>query len=156
MQSRFHASNRHDHREVTLDFVSIGKIVVITMLFMILDIITGYAGAWLHGTISSTVMRDGLGHKFAFIAFIAMAALIDFAQSENIINLGVTLQLTTLTCIYIVITEINSIAENIIIIFPELENTPIMNIFKNSANMIEKLADQKGDEINGKHMDRKP
>lgn len=139
-----------------MDFVGIGKIVVITVLFMILDIITGYTGAWLSGTISSSVMRKGLGHKFAFIAFIAMAALIDFAQGENIINLGVTIQLTALTCIYVIITEINSILENIIIIFPELENTPVINIFKNSTNVMEKLAEDKGKEINnGKHVDRK-
>lgn len=140
-----------------MDFVGIGKIVVITLLFMILDIITGYVGAWLSGTISSSVMRKGLGHKFAFIAFIAMAALIDFAQGENIINLGVTIQLTALTCIYVIITEINSILENIIIIFPELENTPVINIFKNSTNVMEKLAEDKGKDVtNGKHVDRKP
>lgn len=140
-----------------MDFVGIGKIVVITLLFMILDIITGYVGAWLSGTISSSVMRKGLGHKFAFIAFIAMAALIDFAQGENIINLGVTIQLTALTCIYVIITEINSILENIIVIFPELENTPVINIFKNSTNVMEKFAEDKGKDVtNGKHVDRKP
>lgn len=138
-----------------MDFVNIGKIVIITLLFMIIDIVTGYVGAWLTGTISSAIMRKGLGHKFAFIAFIAMAALIDFAQGEGIINLGVALQLTTLTCIYIIITEINSITENIIVIFPELKNTPLINVFKNSTNMIEKLADEKGSETNGKHVDRK-
>lgn len=138
-----------------MDFVGIGKIVIITLLFMIIDIVTGYIGAWVSGTVSSAVMRNGLAHKFTFVAFVCMAALIDYAQGEGIINLGGVVQLTTMTCIYIIITEINSITENAVIMFPELTNTPLVKMFRNSTSLMEQ-ATKENEEVHGKHVDRKP
>lgn len=103
------------------------------LLMMLLDIATGYAGAIVSGNVSSTKMRNGLFHKLGFICAIVLAALIE--NMCTYLDLG--FQLTVLqpaVAAYIVLTEVSSILENIVILNPSLGENTFLAIFKNRSD----------------------
>lgn len=118
-----------------MDMHSYGMIAEIVLAFMTLDIITGYVGAWVSKSISSSKMRQGIGHKAALIVIMCVFLLIDITQAKDIIDLGFNVPLFKLSCTYIVIMEINSIFENVLIIFPSLKDTKLAELFKNNTNV---------------------
>lgn len=103
-------------------------IIVIALLFMALDILTGFAQAAYNHDISSKVMKRGLWHKTGFILVIVLAGLCEY--SINYIDLGFTLPLIEVVCGFIIATEIVSIIENIIKITPELANGKFLALFR--------------------------
>lgn len=129
-----------------MDMHAYGMVSEIVLAFMTLDIITGYVGAWVSQSISSSKMRQGIGHKAALIVIMCVFLLIDITQSKDIIDLGFDIPLFKMSCTYIVIMEINSIFENILIIFPSLKDTKLATLFKNNKS-VENLI---GDSMNSK------
>lgn len=123
-----------------MDIVKLGEIGAIALILMLLDVLTGYVGACMDHTVSSSKMRQGLGHKFALIVFMALGGILDYMQIENIVNFGVQVPLFFITCLYIAIMELDSILENLAIIFPELKDSKIMKIFSNSQDALNKEA----------------
>ena len=95
------------------------KYAIITCIFILFDIITGFIKAWSQKNIDSVVLRQGLMHKLSEIVAIAFGFLCEYATSY--IDIGVSLPLSGGICTYIIIMEIISILENIIIINPELK-----------------------------------
>ena len=102
------------------------------LVFTSLDYITGVINAVMHGKLSSTKMREGLGHKFAYFCTFFVAWFTDFEMGH--INLGFHNTLTPLVTVGIVLIELSSIIENIGKINPELGNAPFMNIFSQNDN----------------------
>lgn len=88
----------------TIHFTSKGWIIGVPLILMVLDIITGYANAWINKQISSTKMRKGLGHKLAEIVYIAIGTIISLAFGRQEIEIFIS--------IYIIVMELMSIAEN--------------------------------------------
>lgn len=117
------------------------KIAMVTFAFILADIITGYLGAWASRQLSSSKMRKGLVHKVTLCIIMALGALIDYAQQQNIVNLGYDIPMFELICVYIIFMEINSIIENIGIIFPELKDSKLLGLFKNNQDYINSLLD---------------
>ena len=72
-------------------------------------------------------MRDGLWHKCGFILTILLAALIEW--SMQYVDLGFTLPLFVPVCVFIMLTEIVSIFENICALSPELAGTKLAQLF---------------------------
>lgn len=101
--------------------------ILAVLLFAITDYITGVVGAIMHGTLSSTKMRKGLGNKFAYLCVFFIAWFIDFEMGH--IDIGFHSALTPIVTVGIVLTELSSIIENIGKINPELTNAPFMKIF---------------------------
>ncbi|WP_270416431.1 phage holin family protein [Bifidobacterium pseudolongum] len=95
------------------------EIVVITCAFMIADITTGLIKAWHHHDIKSRAMREGLFHKLAFIAVIALAYGVELA-ALHIPQITIDVPLVTGICAFIVLTEIVSILENLCAINPQI------------------------------------
>ena len=93
-------------------------IYVIAAAFIVLDMVTGLVKALKEKNYCSSVMREGLFHKFGSILCIVFAVLIDYAQ--GFIDLGVTIPVTLGVCTYIVLMEVGSIIENISAINPEI------------------------------------
>lgn len=91
------------------------------------DYITGIIGAVMHGTLSSAKMREGLGHKFAYLCVFFIAWFIDFEMKH--IDIGFHSALTPIVTIGIVLIELSSIIENIGKINPELTQAEFMKIF---------------------------
>lgn len=112
-------------RGVIMDY----HVYIVIGLVMALDIVSGLAKAILVDGFDSIKMREGLGHKFTYIIALALAALIEYGS----IYLDFGFQLTMLqpaVMVYICLTEIGSILENIVTINPALSDNAFLNIFR--------------------------
>lgn len=101
--------------------------ILAVFVFIIMDYITGIIGAIMRGTLSSTKMRTGLGHKFAYLCAFFIAWFIDFEMGH--IDIGFYTALTPIVTTGIVLIELSSIIENIGKINPELAQAEFMKIF---------------------------
>lgn len=93
-------------------------VYAITGGFIIMDFVTGLIKAFKEKNFNSSVMREGLFHKCAFIFYVTFGVLVDYAQGY--LDLGVTVPITTAICVYVVITESGSILENLGAINPKI------------------------------------
>lgn len=98
--------------------------ILLAFAFNLLDFITGFVNAWRMKKISSTKMREGLFHKLGFWLTYVLAILFNIANKE--LNFQIPLNLIYVVCVYVIITEIISIVENLKKINPDIkgiENT---------------------------------
>lgn len=102
--------------------------ISIVFLLVLIDYATGVVNAIMHGELSSEKMRQGLGHKFAYLAVICVALIVEYGS--DYINFGIELPVFPLVCAGICLTEITSIMENCVKINPELKDKPFIRIFK--------------------------
>ena len=102
--------------------------IVIVLAFIAFDILTGFVKGAVRGSLSSTVMRRGLYHKLAFVLALAFAALVQFATLHFDLprELGAVFPAI---CLYLILTEIVSILENLVEINPELANNRFLGLF---------------------------
>lgn len=103
-------------------------IYAFTGAFVALDFITGMIKAFGTKTFTSTKMRQGLYHKVGLLLCVILGVLIDYAQAY--FDLGISLPVAATICVYIVLMEISSIAENILEINPELQGGKIAVLFE--------------------------
>lgn len=103
-------------------------ITAFALMFIALDLLTGFAQAVANKTVNSTKMRAGLWHKCGFVLTMLLAALIELAM--RYIDLGFTLPLFVPVCVFIMLTEIVSIFENICELSPELAGSKLARLFK--------------------------
>ena len=102
-------------------------IAAIVCAFVVMDLATGIMQAVANKTLDSTKMRAGLWHKCGFIMTIILAALVEW--SMQFIDLGLTLPLFVPVCVFIILTEIVSIFENVCKLSPELANSKLAQLF---------------------------
>lgn len=103
-------------------------VIGIVFLLVLIDYVTGLVDAIMHDELSSEKMRQGLGHKFAYLAIICVALIIEYGS--DYINLGIELPAFIPVCTGICLIEITSIMENCTKINPELSKSNILDIFK--------------------------
>lgn len=96
-------------------------------VFIVTDYVTGVVKAVMRGNLSSKKMREGLGHKFAYLILILLAWFIDTVNMHISIGLPVSVFICTVSGVCLI--ELTSILENITAINPELKNMPFMKIF---------------------------
>lgn len=101
--------------------------ILAVLVFTTVDYVTGVIGAIMHGKLSSTKMREGLGHKFAYLCTFFVAWFVDFEMGH--IDIGFHTALTPIVTVGIVLIELSSIVENIGKINPELAQAEFMKIF---------------------------
>lgn len=102
-------------------------VIGIVFLLVLIDYITGVVNAVMHSELSSGKMREGLGHKFAYLAIICVALIVEYGS--DYINLGIRLPVFIPVCVAICLIETTSIIENCVKINPDLKNSNILNIF---------------------------
>ena len=102
-------------------------VIGIVFLLVLIDYVTGVVNAIMRGELSSEKMRKGLGHKFAYLAIICVALIVEYGS--DYINLGIDLPVFIPVCGGICLIEITSIMENCVKINPELSNSNILDIF---------------------------
>lgn len=93
--------------------------VVACLVCIIFDIVTGIIKALKNNGLNSTVMRQGFYHKIGELLAVGAGCL--FTWGSEKINLGFRLPLLDVIGIYIILTEIISVLENIGEINPELK-----------------------------------
>lgn len=108
--------------------------IAIATVMMVLDIISGLAGAAKESVIQSGKMREGLWHKAGYFGLIALAAAyevatvwINFEVAE--LGIGMTapeIPAVTAVCAFIVLTEVVSIVENLCVLNPDIAKLPVI------------------------------
>ena len=94
------------------------KVAIVTLVFILFDILTGFLKAAANHNIDSTALRKGLLHKLSEVVAIVFSFLCEYAVQY--IHLGVEIPLVIAVCGYIIIMEIISVLENIVEVNPEL------------------------------------
>ena len=107
--------------------------IIAALVMMAVDIVSGFAGAVVRGEVSSTKMREGLGHKAMLIIVIFVAILLQIF-TLHIGDMGWSFPLITPACIYIVVMELASVLENVCSAYPELRDTPLIRLFERGAD----------------------
>ena len=87
-----------------LNFASTIWQIVLPLVLMVIDIITGYYNAWKNNEVQSKKMRDGIGKKIAELTYILIGFL--FAEAFNVSPIS------QFVSIYIIYMELVSVAEN--------------------------------------------
>lgn len=98
----------------------VGIAVLIMLICMLLDYITGTWAAKAHGEWSSAKARDGLWHKLGEIVALLVAALCDIAVGVILSSAAATLigdyhhrgYITLIVAVWYIFTELGSILEN--------------------------------------------
>ena len=81
------------------------KIIIVPLVLMGFDILTGFINAWKCKRISSSKLRSGIAHKFGEILIIIVSLFLQY-------SLGMPDEICTCLTIYIIIMECISILEN--------------------------------------------
>ena len=95
----------------------LGKVMLVWVLCMAIDWLSGSAAAATHGQWSSATARAGIWHKIGMVLVVAVAGMTDFILGvavEHIPGLGVQYSVLVLPVILVwyIFTELGSIAEN--------------------------------------------
>lgn len=101
--------------------------LIAVLFFVATDYTTGIVKAIMAGNLSSKRMREGLGHKFAYLVLVLTSYMIDTFSAHVDLSLPVHVYLITVGGICLI--ELTSIIENITEINPELKDVPFMQIF---------------------------
>ena len=107
-------------------------IFMVVAMFILLDMISGLMQAIKNKVVSSSLMRNGIIHKFSFVLAIALAYACEYGMIY--LDLGFTVPIMTTTCVVICLTELVSILENLGKLNPELQNKKFMHIFDTVKN----------------------
>lgn len=104
--------------------------IILVFILIVLDVISGIAAAFMKKTIDSSVMRRGLWHKASYLLVILLAVALEWAVSVGgpALGIGLDLPIVVPTCIYLGLTEISSIGENLSQIDPSLRSAPVFSV----------------------------
>lgn len=108
------------------------------LFFIAMDYLTGVLKAGVQHNLSSAKMREGLMHKLAYILILILSQAIDIFNIHT--QLGLPLNVLTVTSAGISLIELTSIVENLCEINPEIANKGFMKIFdtvKDNTNKTE-------------------
>ena len=114
---------------MTFDDPDIWALIAV-LFFVVTDYITGVVKAVMAGNLSSRRMREGLGHKFAYLTLILTSYMIDVFNTH--VDLGLPVRVYLITVGGICLIELTSILENVTEINPELKDVPFMQIFSST------------------------
>lgn len=103
-----------------------------SLFFIATDYLTGIVKAVMQNNLSSRKMREGLGHKFAYLVLITIAYAIDTVNTH--VSLGLPINVFIITVGGVCLIELTSILENVCEINPELKNKPFMKIFTTDSD----------------------
>ena len=104
--------------------------IILVFILIVLDIASGIAAAFMEKTIDSSAMRRGLWHKASYILVILLASTLEWAVSAGgpSLGIGIDLPIVVPTCLYLGLTEISSIGENLAQIDPSLRSAPVFSV----------------------------
>lgn len=108
------------------------------LVMMLMDILSGFVGAVVRGDVSSTKMREGIGHK-ALLIIVIIAAVLVQTFSLHIGDMGWSFPLIVPCCVYIIVMELTSVLENVTDAYPALKDTALMRLFER----VESASDEK-------------
>lgn len=102
--------------------------IVMACLMMLADIAVGFVGAAVRHDISSTKMREGIGHKVMVLVLIAVAYMLGVGLG-HVNGIDAEIPSTEVICWYVVVMELASILENVSLAWPEFADTRLFRYF---------------------------
>lgn len=87
-----------------VNFVNDYQALILPIILIVIDILTGVINACVKKELDSSVMRKGLGHKFSELVYLTLGVLAEIFFNWH--------QVYLLMIIYICLMELISIAEN--------------------------------------------
>ena len=115
---------------------------IVTAVMIVLDVVFGFAGAVRNQDVQSANLRDGLWHKAGFVGLIALAYVIQYATLYA--DLGFEIPTVMAVCVYVIVTEIVSVFENLCVMNPELVNSPKRAVFTRTPTAHPRAASSHG------------
>lgn len=106
--------------------------IIMACLMMLADIAVGFVGAAVRHDISSTKMREGIGHKVMVLVLIAVAYLLGVGLG-HVSGIQAEIPSTEVVCWYVVMMELASILENVSLAWPEFADTRLFRYFSTFA-----------------------
>lgn len=117
--------------------------LILLLVLIILDFVSGTVGAVATDTYDSSKMRKGLLHMLSYVLAITLTLVIEEITKYYDLGYIYATALYSLVYVWIVITEVCSILENLVKINPALGDNSFMRIFANQAKEIEQQKDDK-------------
>ena len=91
--------------------------LVVLVAVMLIDWITGLAGASATGKLSSRVGVIGIVKKVCYLALVAVGMVVDYLISSALVSIGISLQINycfgMIITVWLIINELISILENL-------------------------------------------
>ena len=106
--------------------------IIMACVMMLADIAVGFVGAAVRHDISSTKMREGIGHKVMVLVLIAVAYLLGVGLG-HVSGIEAEIPSTEVVCWYVVVMELASILENVSLAWPEFADTRLFRYFSTFA-----------------------
>lgn len=94
----------------------VGWTVIVWIISMLLDYLTGTWAALSQGEWDSSIARQGLWHKLGSIVAVLISALLDVSLGVILPQLGIEysyIVLTPIVCLWYLLTELGSMIENV-------------------------------------------
>lgn len=107
--------------------------LILLFVLIVLDFVTGTIGAIANDTYDSSKMRKGLLHMLSYVFAIGVTLILEEIAKYYDLGYVYATSLYTLVYVWIVVTEVGSILENLIKINPSLSDNSFMKIFANQA-----------------------
>lgn len=117
-----------------IQFTSNYWVILLPVIAMVGDFITGYLNAWVHKDIQSSKMRVGAAHKGAELLALVLVWCVQLA-------IVLPLDITAVMASYLVFMEFNSIMENL-----DKMGVPVPAVFKKRVNNALNQFNEKEDE----------
>ena len=107
------------------------RYIVVTLIFIIFDVVTGVMQALINGTFKSKLMRVGGLHKLTLMVVLAFGVALDYSQT--LVELGFNFPCLKTIAAYITFMEILSIVENLNSAFPGALPKTIIKMLNHAA-----------------------
>ncbi len=123
--------------------------LVVLAVVMVIDYVTGMAGAAYSGKLSSRVGVLGILKKAGYLALVAVGMVADYLIGSALLKIGINLQINycfgMIITVWLIINELISILENLGELDVPLPGF-LVNIIKSLKNRVEERAENKPDD----------
>ena len=121
--------------------------IIILIVAMIIDYVTGMLSAWLNAELSSKKGIKGIVKKVSYLALVAVAMIVDWLIFQGLQQINVDLHYSVffavLVTVWLIINELISVLENL-----SRMGVPIPNFLKKLIDRLKNTVDEKGDNKN--------
>lgn len=102
--------------------------IVLACIMMVADVVVGFVGAAIRHDISSTKMREGIGHKVMVLALIVVAYVLGVGLT-HVSGIEFDIPSTEVVCWYTIVMELASVIENIAMAWTEFSDSKLFRYF---------------------------
>ena len=121
--------------------------IIILIVAMIIDYVTGMLSAWLNAELSSKKGIKGIVKKVSYLALVAVAMIVDWLIFQGLQQINVDLHYSVffaiLVTVWLIINELISVLENL-----SRMGVPIPNFLKKLIDRLKNTVDDRGDDKN--------